>query len=379
MAPSCDRLAASEQRQQQSPPLAPEINQQCRRGADMEHHQKRQKLWRILVDVPAQHRRQDHGVAEAADREQLAHTLDDRKENGLQKGHVDRRSPCARALRFRQSAACAGTICLRAPRSSNRAEPGDVHGRSGLRPTARCSGLAMNSNPAWPPRRSGSMPHRRSRVRQLRQDVVLAVAPDRAVGAVEGDEDGKAGQRPRPRASGDTGWRRPPRGPPDCGGASTLRRTASGKSRFHHCGRSIARTTTPMRPPGARPGSSRQCAVGVAFLEHGHRKERVERGIGNGRLRHCPAEGDAPVIPSRGKGVGFPSRNGLTSCAVIGLAPPSRARQQAVERAGPAADIEDARPAAAPSIDQAMDHRGVTRPARGPPARQSRRDGVRQA
>ena len=61
-------------------PVAPEVDQQADRAADVEHHDEREPErlgLRLAVDeaVPAEQRREQDGVAEARDREQLGDAL----------------------------------------------------------------------------------------------------------------------------------------------------------------------------------------------------------------------------------------------------------------------------------------------------------------
>src|SRR6516165_4999441 len=79
MTPLCYLLAVPDQRPQQAPPFPPEIGEQRGSGADVQYDQERKKLWRRLIEMPAQHRRQDDRVTEAADRKQLSDTLDNGK------------------------------------------------------------------------------------------------------------------------------------------------------------------------------------------------------------------------------------------------------------------------------------------------------------
>jgi hypothetical protein len=78
--------SAAEEGAQQDVPVAPEIDEQRRRRAEMEHDEKRQKGRRLLID--AQRRRQDHGVAQAADGKKLGQTLDDGNDQRVKKVHL---------------------------------------------------------------------------------------------------------------------------------------------------------------------------------------------------------------------------------------------------------------------------------------------------
>jgi hypothetical protein len=51
------------------------MSEQRHRGAEMQHHQEWQEAAALLVDRPAQQRRQHHGVAEAAHGEEFGHSL----------------------------------------------------------------------------------------------------------------------------------------------------------------------------------------------------------------------------------------------------------------------------------------------------------------
>ena len=69
------RIADPEQAAAERPPFAPEIPEQRRRRADMEHDQERQERRPVLVEVPAEQARQDHRVAQTADGKQLGRPL----------------------------------------------------------------------------------------------------------------------------------------------------------------------------------------------------------------------------------------------------------------------------------------------------------------
>ena len=76
-----------EEAAQQVEPVAPEIEEESRRRADVEDHDERQERRRLLVHRPAQDRRQDDRMAEAADRKQLGDPLQDRQGIGVEIAH----------------------------------------------------------------------------------------------------------------------------------------------------------------------------------------------------------------------------------------------------------------------------------------------------
>ena len=80
-------IGQAEDADRQRPPVVPEIAEQRRGGAEMQHHQEGQERRRVLVQVPVQQRGQHDGVAEAADREQLGGALHDGDDDGLQRVH----------------------------------------------------------------------------------------------------------------------------------------------------------------------------------------------------------------------------------------------------------------------------------------------------
>src|SRR6185312_15366112 len=85
-APLLER-ADAEERQREAQPVAPEIRQQRRRRAQMQHHQERQEGRGMLVDVPADQLRQDHGMPQAAHLEELGDALQEGDDEGLESGH----------------------------------------------------------------------------------------------------------------------------------------------------------------------------------------------------------------------------------------------------------------------------------------------------
>ena len=90
--------ADAQQARRQRPPITPEIPQQRRGGAEMQHHQERQESGRPLIEARTDQRGQHDGMAQAGDGEQLGGALDDGDEDGLQRGHV---RFLAKADRFR--------------------------------------------------------------------------------------------------------------------------------------------------------------------------------------------------------------------------------------------------------------------------------------
>jgi hypothetical protein len=56
----------------------------------MQRHDKRKKRIRFLIDVPPEQLWRDHGVTEAANWEELSHTLEERKYNRLGMRDFDR-------------------------------------------------------------------------------------------------------------------------------------------------------------------------------------------------------------------------------------------------------------------------------------------------
>ena len=85
MHPTVDH--ASEHTPCDGEPVAPEIDQQSRGGADMQQHDERQEGRVGLVDVPVQELGEDDGVAQAAYREELGDPLQQRQYEGLEQGH----------------------------------------------------------------------------------------------------------------------------------------------------------------------------------------------------------------------------------------------------------------------------------------------------
>ena len=73
-------------RAQEAQPVAPEIDEQRDRRAQMHHHEIRQEVRGLLVDRPVQQARRNHGVAEAADREKFGNALQQGHDDGLQRG-----------------------------------------------------------------------------------------------------------------------------------------------------------------------------------------------------------------------------------------------------------------------------------------------------
>ena len=78
------RTAAAEKGEEDVDPLAPEIDQQGGRRAEMQHDQKGQEGRQILVEGPAEQGWYDDGMGQAADREELGHALKGGQENRLQ-------------------------------------------------------------------------------------------------------------------------------------------------------------------------------------------------------------------------------------------------------------------------------------------------------
>jgi hypothetical protein len=69
-------------------PVAPEVDQKRDGGAEVHHHQERQEPVPLLIQVPVEQVRDDDGVAEAGDREQLGHALDEREHDDLKQSHA---------------------------------------------------------------------------------------------------------------------------------------------------------------------------------------------------------------------------------------------------------------------------------------------------
>ena len=76
--------AAAQKGEEDVDPLAPEIDQQSGRRAEMQHDEEGQEGRGILVDGPAEQGWNDDGMGEAADREELGHALEGGQENRLQ-------------------------------------------------------------------------------------------------------------------------------------------------------------------------------------------------------------------------------------------------------------------------------------------------------
>ncbi len=77
----------AENREQELDPVAPEIDEERRRGAEMEDDEEGQEARRLLIDLPAQEGREDDRVTEAADREKLGDALEDGGDECLEGGH----------------------------------------------------------------------------------------------------------------------------------------------------------------------------------------------------------------------------------------------------------------------------------------------------
>jgi hypothetical protein len=57
-------------------PIPPEVDQERGSGADVQQHDEGQEGGVGLVEVPAEQLREDHGMAQAADREELRDALE---------------------------------------------------------------------------------------------------------------------------------------------------------------------------------------------------------------------------------------------------------------------------------------------------------------
>ena len=65
-------------------PVVPEEAEQHERGGEVRCDQEREEEVVVLVNVPAEQPRQDHGVAEARDREELGEALEEPQHDGLE-------------------------------------------------------------------------------------------------------------------------------------------------------------------------------------------------------------------------------------------------------------------------------------------------------
>ena len=97
----CRGRAASGRALDDPHPVAPEEPEQDERGREVRRDEEGDEVLVVLVDVPAEELRQDHAVAEARDREELGHALeqpeDDRPRVGDQRERGSRGG--CRALR----------------------------------------------------------------------------------------------------------------------------------------------------------------------------------------------------------------------------------------------------------------------------------------
>jgi len=183
---------------------------------------------------------------------------------------------------------------------------------------------------------------------QLRQQVILAIAPDRPVRPIQGYERGKAGEIGEAGLAGasieagigDT------LGGDGCGGVVIRSPSASGASTFHHCGRSTDRTTTPTRRGLGDAHHLGKSSIGIALLEDRDREMQSNDWSATAGFRRCRGKADVPIEtlrfasdPPRSTG-----RVGVDRGDRVGSSQPSR--QQPIERSGAATDVEDRSPGA---------------------------------
>src|SRR5205085_197484 len=132
-------------------PVTPEEDEQDDRRGEVRRDEEGEEVGVVLVDVPAQDARQDDAVAEARDREELGHALEQAEDHGLPVGDQRReRDPLSSARgpsaacrsgtrRTRDTRARRGTTRFRASRGGVRSPPGGRGSTTGASRRARPS------------------------------------------------------------------------------------------------------------------------------------------------------------------------------------------------------------------------------------------------